>query len=56
LGLKSNPNVAVTLAIFAGYVVLALLGPRDRGADAAHRLRKLQRRLREWLGATHVSK
>jgi hypothetical protein len=51
-----NPYFGVTLAVFAGYAVLALLGSRERGAQAPYRLWGLRRRLRDWLNATRIRK
>ena len=45
-----NPYCAVTLALFAVYLLLALFGSRERGAAAPRRGRDLRRRLRAWVG------
>lgn len=44
-----NPFFAVTFAVFAVYLVLALFGSRERGAETPPTLRNLQRRLRDWM-------
>ena len=43
-----NPFFAVTFAVFGVYVVLALFGSRERGAETPPTPRNLQRRLRDW--------
>ena len=48
-----NPYVSVTVAVFAVYLVMALLGSRERNGSAPHRARKLRRRLRDWANGMH---
>jgi hypothetical protein len=44
-----NPYFAVTVVVFAVYVVTALIGSREREAAATQSIGTLRRRLRGWL-------
>ena len=48
-----NSYLSVTAAVFAVYLLLALLGSRERNDAAPHRARKLRRWLREWANGMH---
>ena len=50
---KVNPYYAVTLTVFAVYLLLALFGSRERDVTPPHRIGNFLRRLRTWAG-THV--
>jgi len=44
-----NPYFAVTVVVFAMYLLVALLGSRERDDAAPRRTRTMRRRLRGWL-------